>query len=283
MSSEKHIEKLLGEKIKNVLMLGGGCIGNARKIETVSGRILFVKSYSDTNKFIIRNEANGLKELRKANAIKVPDVIALNDEILILEYIEIGKRQNNFSELFGIQLAKLHKYYTEYFGFYENNFIGATPQININRTKNWSEFYWTERLLFQFRLAESKNLVNDKLRKCFLEFEKIYPKIIEGTEEKPSLIHGDLWNGNFMVSVNGKPVLIDPAVYYGHREAELGMTFLFGGFDRVFYEAYNIEYPLITGWQERIPLYKLYHVLNHMNLFGTSYLSQAIEIIKKYC
>ena len=230
----------------------------------------------------MRNEANGLRELKKANAIRIPGVIFFDNEILILEFIKTGNRKNNFSEIFGQQFAEMHKLTSEKFGFFENNFIGATPQINIPQKENWVDFYWEHRLLFQYKLAERNGYVNSDFKKVFIEFEKRVPGIIEGSEEQPCVLHGDLWSGNFMVDENGDPVLIDPAVYYGHREADLGMTRLFGGFDSRFYSAYNEAYPLPEDWEYRIDIYKLYHVMNHLNLFGTGYLSQAKSIINNY-
>lgn len=176
----------------------------------------------------------------------------------------------------------MHKHASDNFGFYENNFIGSNPQINLPQKNNWIEFYWENRLLFQYKLAEQNGYVNSEFKKSFAEFERRVPIILEGSEEKPCLLHGDLWSGNFMIDENGDPVLIDPAVYYGHREADLGMTKLFGGFDSAFYESYNETYPLPEGLEFRINIYKLYHVMNHLNLFGTGYLPQTISIINLY-
>ncbi len=280
MNSEA-ISKLIGEKIIKLSPIGGGCIANAHKAITPEGIHYFVKQYG-RNSSILNNEANGLKELAKANAVLVPEVIALNEDYLVLEFIEEGRKPANFFEKFGAQFAQLHKYNSDAFGFYENNFIGATPQINLPLSTNWHEFYWNNRLLFQYQLAEKNGYANPQLKNSFLELEKVYPKIIEDDGEPPSLLHGDLWSGNYMCNSNGDPVLIDPAVYYGNREADLAMTKLFGGFPLSFYQAYNEEFPLKEGWEYREPIYKLYHVLNHLNLFGYGYLSQAIEIIKFY-
>ncbi len=277
-----NLEEILKEKIITNNSLGGGCIADSRKIKTESGKEYFVKSYSGNGNNILRNEANGLIELKKSGAIRIPEVVHFDNEILILEYIKTGSRKNNFSESFGQQFAEMHKTTSEKFGFYEDNFIGATPQKNLPEKENWTEFYLQNRLIFQFRLAERNGYVDSRFRDLFNKFENIVPKIIEGSEEKPTLLHGDLWSGNFMVDEFGEPVLIDPAVYYGHREADLGMTRLFGGFDSRFYSAYNEAHPLPQGWEERIDLYKFYHVINHLNLFGAGYLSQTISIIKSY-
>ena len=278
----RNLEEILKEKIIANNSLGGGCIADSRKIKTESGKEYFVKSYSGSGNNILQNEANGLRELSKSGAIRIPEVIHLDSEILVLDYIKTGSRKSNFSESFGQQFAEMHKVNSEMFGFYEDNFIGATPQKNLPQKENWIEFYLENRLIFQFKFAERNGYVDSRFRELFGKFEKIVPKLIEGSEEQPTLLHGDLWSGNYMVDEFGEPVLIDPAVYYGHREADLGMTRLFGGFDPIFYSAYNEAYPLPDGWDERIELYKFYHVINHLNLFGTGYLSQTISIMKDY-
>ena len=276
-----EIENTLGEKLVSHSSVGGGCIANSQIIETEKGNKYFLKSYSRQNS-IIQSEANGLLELAKANAIQIPNVISVTDKFLILEYFPTGKRREDFSELFGNQLAEMHKTTSKKFGFFENNFIGSNRQINLPLYENWIDFFWENRLLFQFKLAEKNGYVDSSFRNIFAKLEKLLPSIIEGTEEPPTLLHGDLWSGNFIVNQKGDPVLIDPAVYYGHREMELAMTKMFGGFDSKFYSVYNECNPLPDNWQYRLNLYMLYHVLNHLNLFGTGYYSQAISIIKYY-
>ena len=277
----KIIEENIGEKIISDRSVDGGCIADARIIQTESGKKYFLKSYG-SNSSILLNEANGLKELAKADAVRIPKVIFCEETFLLLEHIEGGNKKSNFSEEFGRQFAQMHKYTGEQFGFYENNFIGSNPQINLPAKKDWTEFFWENRLLYQFKLAERNGYVNTEFRSAFEKFEKAVPKLISGSEEEPALLHGDLWSGNYMVDENGAAVLIDPAVYYGHREADLAMTKLFGGFDSAFYSAYNEEFPLPDGYETRVDLYKLYHVMNHLNLFGTGYYSQTISIIKNY-
>ncbi len=278
---QQKLEKILNEKIVSSSTLGGGSIANSFVIQTESGKKHFVKIYGN-NRVILQNEANGLNELTKSKAIRIPKVIAVTDDFLLLEFIETGRRERGFSEIFGKQFAKMHRTTSDKFGFYENNFIGSTPQINLPEGNSWIDFFWENRLLYQFKLAEQNGHVNSEFRNLINELEKQLPSIFNGTEEKPTLLHGDLWSGNFMVDENSNPVLIDPAVYYGHREADLAMTKMFGGFDSKFYSAYNEEYPLPDDWEYRINLYMLYHVLNHLNLFGSGYYSQAISIIKKY-
>lgn len=277
-----QIEEILNEKIISESGMGGGCIGNAAHIKTEKGNDYFVKTYSGINSSVLKNEANGLKELAKSGAIKIPQVIAVTDSFLLLEYIELGLKKAGFSERFGREFARMHKITSENFGFYEDNFIGANPQKNNPQKSSWSEFYWENRLIYQYKLAENKGNSTIELRSAMSRLESKFDKILEGTEEKPALLHGDLWGGNYIVSADGDPVLIDPAVYYGHREADIGMTCLFGGFDDTFYKAYNEENPLPDDWENRIDLYKLYHVLNHLNIFGSGYYNQAMHILNKY-
>ncbi|MBI9070497.1 MAG: fructosamine kinase family protein [Melioribacteraceae bacterium] len=282
MNSLAKIESFLDDKIINTNSLGGGCIGNSQKIQTAKGKLYFLKSYPDTSSAILQNEANGLIELKKSRVIKIPEVIYFDDEYLLLEFITTGKRKNNFSEIFGKQFAKMHKCTSNKFGFFEDNFIGASIQKNQPYYNNWTEFYFNNRLLFQIKFAEQNGYLTSELRSQFNKLESKIDKILSGSDEQPSLLHGDLWSGNFMVAENGEPVLIDPAVYYGHREADLGMTHLFGGFDSSFYKAYNETFPLPDGYEYRINIYKLYHVLNHLNLFGSGYYPQAISLINFY-
>jgi len=275
------IENIIGEKIISANSAGGGSIAESQILNTDSGEFYFLKSYG-SNQTILQNEANGLKELSKSKAIRIPQVIAVTDEFLLLEFISNGKKKNNFFELFGQQFAKLHKTTSNKFGFFEDNYIGSNPQLNLPQTKKWIDFFWTNRLLYQFKLAEKNGFINSEFTNLFNKLEKLLPSILSGTEEKPTLLHGDLWSGNFMVDEKGNPVLTDPAVYFGHREADIAMTKMFGGFAPAFYSTYNEVYPLPQDWEYRIDLYKLYHVLNHLNLFGSSYYLKAVSILEKY-
>ena len=280
--NKQQVEQLLGEDLTGMSSVGGGCIADSQVITTRSGRKFFLKQGFSNGMF--RKEANGLKELAKPGVIKVPDVIDCGDDYLILEHIEQGSKKKDFFEDFGHKLALLHRFEGEHFGFFEDNFIGSTPQENIpseDEAHNWPLFYWNKRLMFQFRLAEKNGYADNTMQHLFASLEKVYEKILEGSEEAPSLMHGDLWAGNYMSDIKGNPVLIDPAVYYGHREADLAMTKLFGGFSAAFYRAYEETWPLQEGASEREPIYLLYHVMNHLNLFGTGYYSQAIRLLEK--
>ncbi len=176
----------------------------------------------------------------------------------------------------------MHRHQSEFFGFYEDNFIGTNPQINLPQSSDWISFYFENRLLYQYKLAEKNGYVDNNFKNLFSKIEKRLHSILNGSQEAPSLIHGDLWGGNYIVGLNGEPVLIDPAVYYGHREAELAMTKLFGGFSELFYTSYDDTFPLLQGHEYRQGIYTLYHVLNHLNIFGQGYKPEAISLMKQY-
>ncbi|HEY6436216.1 MAG TPA: fructosamine kinase family protein [Ignavibacteriaceae bacterium] len=288
ISEEKiktRIEEKLGTKINSFTSLSGGCISDAYKITTNDKSDFFLKYNPSTANDMFIREANGLKELAKSDAIKVPEVLGFDEEYILLEYISTGSKRKNFFEEFGRSFAEMHRFTSEGFGFYEDNYIGSNPQKNIPDEKekiNWIDFYFNKRILFQFKLAEKLNNSTEELRKGISKLEDKIQEIIGESNEKPSLLHGDLWSGNYMVDENGSPVIIDPAVYYGHREADIGMTKLFGGFNIEFYKSYTETFPLADGFDYRLNIYKLYHVLNHLNLFGGSYYSQALSLIKFY-
>ncbi len=280
---KSSIEKAAGEEIISMTSLSGGCISDAYKLEIRSGKKLFLKMNSSGDMFT--KEAHGLNELRKPDTIRIPEVILFDKTFILTEFISQGSKSINFFENFGRKFAELHKYKSKEFGFYEDNYIGSNIQLNIAdgiEKTDWCQFYFNKRLLFQFKLAETNGYVDSEIRKGFSSLENRIEKILEGSQEEPSLLHGDLWGGNYMVDENGEACLIDPAVYYGHREADLAMTKLFGGFSYEFYKAYNECYPLPEGYDYREGIYKLYHVLNHLNLFGRGYFSQTISIIHSY-
>jgi len=274
------LEDFIGDKIKSTKSLSGGSIANAQAVTFENGKKLFLK-FGSLAKQTFWSEAEGLKELSKANIIRIPNVIHVSDEYLLLEHIEQGIPHKEFHNEFGKQLANLHRFTAKKFGFHSDNYIGATPQKNSYKD-DWTTFYFENRILYQHKLLEEKNLATKELSKLIGKLEHKIADIIGNTEASPCLIHGDLWVGNYLIDEQSKPVLIDPAVCYAHRELELSMTMLFGGFPKSFYNSYNEEYPMIDGWEQRMDIYKLYHILNHYNLFGGGYGYQAIQILKKY-
>jgi fructosamine-3-kinase len=240
----------------------------------------FAKSVPGPSPFEM--EALGLQRLRCPGGVRVPDVIAVRPNLLLLEWIEAGTPASDFQIRLGEQLATTHRIRTHtHYGFDQNHFIGATPQTNLPwvpaESGAWADFWWTHRLQPMFQRLKSPDLI----RKGLTLSDKL-PDLLGDPEETPSLLHGDLWSGNIVADSLGRPVMYDPAPYYGYREAELGMTKLFGGFTRDFFQAYTRTAPLPDGWQDRLDLYKLYHVLNHAVLFGSSYLRQTEALLNRY-
>ncbi|MCU4177584.1 fructosamine kinase family protein [Carboxylicivirga sp. N1Y90] len=278
-----RIESVINATVVNQNSVGGGCIAQSQIIVANDGNEYFLKQ--GFNNDLFRKEANGLIELEKCGALRTPKVISVDSDYLLLEKISSGVKTSDFFRDFGELLAKLHRYRGPQFGFYEDNYIGSTPQINTcasNTCTDWPQFYFNKRLLYQFRLCEQNGYVDPVFASTFNKLEAKISSILEWENEPPSLLHGDLWGGNYMVDEKGKPALIDPAVYYGHREADLAMTKLFGGFHPDFYQSYHESYPLKPGYEYRENIYLLYHVMNHLNIFGTSYKHQALQLMNSY-
>jgi fructosamine-3-kinase len=284
-SVQRKLEELKGSKIVDAVSLSGGCISNAYRITFADKGVYLLKLNEHDQGDMFIKEGHGLQELKKPGAIRVPEVVACDSDFILLEFINSAAKKKNFFEEFGRRFALLHKHTSNEFGFYENNYIGSTPQLNLpdNKTRNnWVSFYFTNRLLFQFRLLEKNGYADSAIRDAFGKLEKKIDLIITESDSPPSLLHGDLWSGNYMSDENGDACLIDPAVYYGHREADLAMTKLFGGFPSAFYNSYNEDFPLPDGWQERENIYMLCHVMNHLNLFGGGYYSHTLSLIRSY-
>jgi len=285
----KCLEGLLQNKAGNEIKvissapMGGGCINNAVKVKTTVGEI-FLK-WNDAIKFqsMFETEAKGLMLLKSVNALGIPNVIAVGEagsySFIVLEFIEAGKRQKNFWQDFGSSLAALHKISSEFFGLNHDNYIGSLSQSNTQKN-SWVEFFISERLEKQIAVAKNSGAINNSAIQQFNNLFRQLPEIIP--EEKPSLLHGDLWNGNFMLGTDGKAWLIDPAVYYGHRKTDLAMTKLFGGFSEEFYETYNETLPLQPGFSERVDIHNLYPLLVHVNLFGGGYLQEVKNILQRF-
>jgi protein-ribulosamine 3-kinase len=263
--------------------IGGGCINNARKLETSSG-IFFLK-WNDAQRYpkMFEGEAKGLILLKKTNTVGIPDIIGTDEagsySFIVLEFIEPGKKIKNFWEDFGTSLAQLHKNTSELFGLEYDNYIGSLPQRNTQKN-SWIEFFIEERLEKQIALAKNSSAIDNPTIQQSNNLYKRLSEIIP--EEKPSLLHGDLWNGNVMTGADGKAWLMDPAVYYGHREMDIAMSKLFGGFSPEFYESYREAFPLQKGSEERMDIYNLYPLLVHVNLFGGGYLSEVKNILSRF-
>ena len=262
--------------------VGGGSVGECLRWSSDGGD-LFVKLGPEVNLEMFSAEADGLRELGSAAALRVPEVrgvgAASGQAFLALEWIEFGSASSRTEAALGAGLARLHRTAAPRFGWHRDNTIGATPQRN-DWTDDWAEFFARHRLGFQLDLAERHGHDGPLIERGRLLCERL-AALLAGHRPRPSLLHGDLWGGNWAADASGEPVIYDPAVYYGDREADLAMTRLFGGFGRSFYQAYEAEWPLDAGATQRIALYNLYHVLNHLNLFGGGYGAQAEAMIER--
>jgi fructosamine-3-kinase len=255
--------------------VGGGCINAAVRLS--DGReSYFVKTNAASSLEMFEAELAGLHALAATRTLRVPEplccAIAGDQAYLVLEYIDTGPARGGSAAQAGRQLAALHRSTGQRFGWYRDNTIGATHQANTE-SDEWAEFWRTNRLGFQLRLAADNGYRGPLQRRGEQLLERL-PELLEHAP-LPSLLHGDLWGGNLSYDREGNPVVYDPAVYYGDREADLAMTELFGGFSGDFYAAYREAWPLDPGYAVRKILYNLYHVLNHLNLFGGGYLGQA--------
>lgn len=259
--------------------VSGGDISAAWRLATKDGDV-FIKTAPLSAAEMFAAEAAGLLEMAKADAIRVPQVIASGPAetavFLALEWLNLERADTAVEGRFGGQLAELHHTSRKRYGWHRENTIGLTPQHNT-WSDDWVDFFREHRLAFQLRLA-AENGFTGELQERGAKLLKRLPIYFDGVEIVASLLHGDLWGGNWGCS-GGDPVVFDPAVYYGDRETDLAMTRLFGGFGAAFYDAYESSWPLEDGHLERQHLYQLYHVLNHLNLFGSGYLGRAISLI----
>ena len=289
--NQPEVEKALSDYFQRPLRVvsrqsvSGGSINRTSILTLDDQTRVFVKENSGSHERLFEAEAVGLEALSAAAGPRVARPLALyhspSIQYLALEYIPGGSKAHDFWQQFGRATALLHRYRSQSrYGFDIDNHIGRTPQINT-WCDNWLQFFGEHRLGYQLQLACSKGLLDSAtvtgLQKII---ERLDRYLIE--PEQPSLLHGDLWGGNYMVGPDGYAVLIDPAVYFGHREADLAMTELFGGFSARFYRSYEQSWPLQPGYRDRIELYNLYHLLNHLNLFGGGYAGSVRSIIRRY-
>jgi len=273
---EKQISGFTGKpfSIEQQQSVGGGSINDAYRISG-SGQDYFVKINRSSMLDMFEAEHDGLLELANSNAIRVPAAlisgVSRDSAFIVLEYIDMTGPQH--ADLMGEQLATLHRCTTDRFGWFRNNTIGATPQVNDWHT-GWLEFWGECRLGYQTELA-ARNGIGQRAVRQFELLRSHLGDFFNCYSPEPSLLHGDLWGGNAAFDDTGQPVIFDPATYYGDREADLAMTELFGGFGQGFYQAYNRTWPVDAGYSIRKNLYNQYHILNHYNLFGGGYGGQA--------
>ena len=260
--------------------VSGGCINQGYAVSG-NGLIYFVKINQANQEAMFAAEALGLKQIHATKTIRVPEPIcwgiADKSSYLVLEWLEFGGGNSQSWEKMGRNLAHLHQVsLSDRFGWHCNNTIGSTPQINTI-SNNWADFFAHQRIGYQLRLAKERG-------GNFPDEDQVIPaisEILSQHQPHPSLVHGDLWSGNAAITVDGEPVILDPATYWGDREVDLAMTELFGGFPAAFYRGYNDVFPLNAGYQKRKTLYNLYHILNHFNLFGGGYASQANRMLQE--
>ena len=267
--------------------LSGGDINKAYGLTLNTGDKIFMKANAKSNAAFFTAEAAGLSAIASTKAISTPKIICTGTDdgedvgysFLLLEFIKSSGKISTYWETFAQELAAMHKADVgKEFGFSQDNFIGARPQQNT-LASSWISFFRDQRLAPQFKAADSYFTPADreKITKLLDNLDRF---LIE--PEQPSLLHGDLWSGNVMCGSDGKAMLIDPACYVGHREADLAMTELFGGFPQSFYDVYKEAFPLQPGYEERRDLYNLYQLLNHLNLFGPTYLEPVLSIVGEY-
>ena len=261
--------------------VGGGDVSAAWRIDT-TGSPVFVKTGGLEALDMLEGEAEGLRELKSAKVIRVPEVIGIgatdHNAYLAIEWIEFGRPSSEIERLFGQQLAEMHRQCKKRYGWHRDNTIGLTPQHN-QWSDNWVGFFREQRLEFQLRLAEA-NGFSGELQSAGMNLKEKVDSLFGDYEPSASLLHGDLWGGNW-AATNGQPVIYDPAVYFGDRESDIAMTQLFGGFGGGFYSAYQESWPMNAGYEDRFRLYQLYHVLNHLNIFGSAYLGKAMQLIRE--
>lgn len=285
-----EIQRLFGESVTlhASAPVGGGDINEAARLTLGDGSQVFLKHNPSPLPELFSVEAKGLEELKRADALRVPDVYAVGDATddhpayILMEWIpETGHRDPGSMRTFGRGLAGLHRTISESYGLDHDNYIGSLPQRNA-QSKRWADFYRDQRLGAQCRMAQERGRLTaergDRLERLMARLEDFFP---DEDEISPSLLHGDLWGGNHIVTDDGV-ALIDPAVYYGHREMDLAFTELFGGFPSAFYEGYDEVWPLESGYRDRKALYQLYPLMVHLNLFGEAYGGRVDRILTRY-
>lgn len=275
-----------GSKIKKEQPVGGGCINEARRVELESGEAFFVKKNHISLLDMFEKEAMGLRLLAQGTPeIIIPETHGVikkeetGEAFLVLDFVEELPPSSSFDQSFGHYLAELHRNKADSYGLNHDNYIGKLPQKN-EKKNDWPTFFMECRIEPQISLAQKSGFFSSRTMQSLKNFYRRLPGLFP--EEPPSLLHGDLWSGNYLCGPGHRPVLIDPAVYYGHREAELAFTTLFGGFGHGFYQGYEESWPLAPGFSERKSIYNLYPLLVHVNLFGGAYVAQAEAVLRRF-
>lgn len=277
------LEKELSTPIVSFQAASGGDINHAFRLETAPQFFFLKYNQYPQGASMLQTEAQGLTLLASAQAIAIPKVMAQGSvgkyHFLLLEDWTGYQANTDFWENFGASLASLHQHSQSAFGLEHDNFIASLSQSN-QRQNNWANFYWQERIAPLARQARDKQVISTEEHQSFDYLQKRLSDIFPAS--RPALLHGDLWSGNYLIGPGGQAGLIDPSVYYGHREIDLAMTRLFGGFPDLFHESYNEAYPLDNNWEERVPLCQLYPLLVHLHLFGRDYWGAIQRVLNRY-
>jgi len=286
---EQNLAQTLGQRLTldTWQAVSGGSIHQAYHVISQDKQHFFIKINQASKMHTLTAEAQGLIALHQAlnadSPLRIPKVIGQGSNTthvwLILEYIPFGRSDAASQTKLGQGLALLHQHTAPQFGFDSDNVIGASLQTNT-WTDDWLTFWAEQRLGTQFQLAKQHGFYDSFASETENLLDAL-PKLLQNHQPSPSLLHGDLWGGNAAADANGKPMIFDPAVYYGDRECDLAMTELFGGFSTDFYAAYDDVYPLSDGYAQRKMLYNLYHILNHANLFGSAYIMQSKSMMQQ--
>jgi protein-ribulosamine 3-kinase len=278
-SLRSEVEAALAARIDNASTLGGGCISNATRLTLANGDYVFLKWGSDSALFSV--EAYALEQLADTNTVRVPRTLSTGDGWILLEWLEPGAVTTQGWQQLGVALAGLHSAQGKRFGWVHDNFIGSLPQSNT-WSAQWPAFWRDQRILPQLERASRSGALNEKDRRRIETMAACVDEIAgPGDRDGASLLHGDLWGGNVHGLASGHAAVIDPSSYYGHREVDLAMARLFGGFDRAFFDGYAGAWALLPGHEQRRHLYQLYYLLVHVNLFGASYRAGTMAAVGK--
>ncbi len=284
-----HLSKKLSEVVDSDVSIhqhntvSGGSINSAYKLGTSAGNFFLKHNHAETHPRMFETEAAGLELLRATNTLKVPEPRVtgqFEDQTwLIMEHLEASQPQEIYWEDFGSSLAELHRTTADQFGLDHDNYMGSVPQPNT-QSANWAEFYSTQRIEPLVKKCMDEGLCDSSVARPIARLCNKLDTLIP--REAPALIHGDLWSGNFLCTKDGKSAIFDPASHYGHREADIAMTMLFGGFQPQFYNSYEAAYPLQPEFSDRVGIHQLYPLLIHVLLFGESYLGRVREVLREY-
>jgi fructosamine-3-kinase len=261
----------------------GGDVNEAYELEFEKGALFLKTNASEALPGLFPKEAAGLKRLAAAGGLAIPEVVLVDElegqEFLVLEWIQTGLKPKHYWLDFAAGLAQIHRQSKPFFGLEEDNYIATLNQSNQAHS-NWADFWANQRIEPLFARARDQGYFGKEASAMISRYLHLTEELIP--EEPPSLLHGDLWGGNHLVGANGKAYLIDPAIYYGHREVDLAMMQLFGGFPHEAFEAYQQLFPLEPGWSKRLAFHQVYPLLVHVNLFGTAYASQTLSVIRRF-